>query len=81
MVVEDQSEALGVNEPRTGESASAGCNGTAGVDPEYDLSQVLVHMKMQLAQVCPHGTSAEALGDATTNEFNEMSFTLLRNQQ
>jgi len=72
---ESQSEAMGINEVRTGNSASAGPNSSAGVDADpsgdpfaggYDTDTV---GGMSTA-------TAEALGDSSSNAFNEMSFTI-----
>jgi len=72
---ESQSEAMGINEVRTGNSATNGPNTTAGVDSDpsgdpfaggYDTDTV---GGMSTA-------TAEALGDTSSNAFNEMSFTI-----
>src|SRR5210317_1350711 len=72
---ESQSEAMGINEVRTGNSATNGPNSSAGVDADpsndpfaggYDTDTV---GGMSTA-------TAEALGDSSSNAFNEMSFTI-----
>jgi len=72
---EAQSEALGINEPRTGNSATNGPNSSAGVhaDPSGDpfaggyATDTVGGMST---------ATAEALGDSSSNAFNEMSFTI-----
>jgi len=72
---ESQSEALGINEPRTGESATNGPNGTAGVDADPSGDP----FASAYATDTSGGMStanAEALGDSSSNAFNEMSFSI-----
>ena len=74
---EANSEALGINEPRTGFSAgnSGDIDNTADADPEGDpfagssAYQNATSSGMSTA-------SAESLGDGASNHFNEMSFTI-----
>jgi len=72
---ESQSEALGINEPRTGESATNGPNGSAGVDADPSGDP----FASAYATDTSGGMStanAEALGDSSSNAFNEMSFSI-----
>ena len=72
---ESQSEALGINEPRTGESATNGPNGSAGVDADPSGDP----FASGYATDTSGGMStanAEALGDSSSNAFNEMSFSI-----
>ena len=72
---EAQSEALGINEPRTGESASAGPNSSAGVDSDPSGDPFAGGYATDTVGGMSTAT-AEALGDAASNAFNEMSFTI-----
>jgi len=72
---ESQSEALGINEPRTGVSATNGPNGSAGVDADANGDP----FASAYATDTTGGMStanAEALGDSSSNAFNEMSFSI-----
>ena len=72
---EAQSEALGINEPRTGESATNGPNGSAGVDSDPNGDPFAGGYATDTVGGMSTAT-AEALGDAASNAFNEMSFTI-----
>ena len=72
---EAQSEALGINEPRTGESATNGPNGSAGVDADPSGDPFAGGYATDTVGGMSTAT-AEALGDAASNAFNEMSFTI-----
>ena len=71
-----QSEAMGINEPRTGYSAAAAAN-TAGVDADPEGDPFAGSSAYQNATTTGMSTAtAEALGDASSNAFAEMSFTI-----
>ena len=74
---EAQSEALGINEPRTAYSASAGPNATDDVDanPEGDPFAGSSAYQNQTSSGMSTA-SAESLGDGAANHFQEMSFTI-----
>tara|TARA_B100002019_G_scaffold278201_1_gene278795 strand:+ start:3767 stop:5077 length:1311 start_codon:yes stop_codon:yes gene_type:complete len=74
---EDQSEALGINEPRTAYSASAGPNATDGVDADPEGDPFAGSSAYQNQTSSGMSTaSAESLGDGASNHFQEMSFTI-----
>jgi hypothetical protein len=74
---EGQSEALGIKEPRTGYSASAGPNSTAGVDADPEGNPFAGSSAYQNQTSGAMDTqNAEALGDGASNHFQEMSFTI-----
>tara|TARA_B100000676_G_scaffold286810_1_gene316762 strand:+ start:89 stop:1393 length:1305 start_codon:yes stop_codon:yes gene_type:complete len=71
-----QSEALGINEPRTAFSAAAKTD-TAGVDSDPEGNPFAGSSAYQNQTVSGMTTAtAEALGDAASNSFAEMSFTI-----
>ena len=71
-----QSEAMGINEPRTGYSAAAAA-GTAGVDADPEGDPFAGSSAYQNATTTGMSTAtSEALGDASSNAFAEMSFTI-----
>ena len=74
---EANSEALGINEPRTAFSAgnSGDIDNTADSDPEGDPFAGSSAYQNQTSSGM-NTASAESLGDGASNHFNEMSFTI-----
>ena len=71
-----QSEALGINEPRTAFSAAADTD-NAGVDSDPEGNPFASSSAYENATSTGMSTAtAEALGDAATNSFAQMSFTI-----
>ena len=71
-----QSEAMGINEPRTAHSAAANTD-NAGVDSDPEGDPFASGSAYQNATSTGMSTAtAEALGDASNNAFAEMSFTI-----
>ena len=73
---EDQSEALGINEPRTAYSAAADAD-SAGRDSDPEGDPFASASAYENATSTGMSTAtAEALGDSSSNNFAEMSFTI-----
>jgi len=72
---ESQSEAMGINEVRTGNSATNGPNSSAGVDADPSGDPFAGAYNTDTVGGMSTAT-AEALGDSSSNAFNEMSFTI-----
>ena len=71
-----QSEAMGINEPRTAHSAAANTD-NAGVDSDPEGNPFAGSSAYENATSSGMSTAtAEALGDASNNSFAEMSFTI-----